>query len=420
MMCAHTSVTFLRGKDPMKNQSSTTEADCTSSNATSKKSLNQFLIATTIILIIAGAVGASLGSSATASTFDYRSLGFHSSDEMLNYLTIRSAQITEIPTSAAMMRKVEDVTINIGPVQIGSTNPNDAATTTPTTTPTVAPPVAISPAPQTPTLPGAVPPAPSGVVPTLPPVAAAPTVPPVAAAPTAPPVPTVHPPLTIPPPPVSMPPPIAGASPAPSSTPAPGVKPPITIQVPGIGPGGAIGGIDPSQILPWISLGEKIWALIAANKPVVSVQTKRAFVLPVAEQDWTQMENWKGPAVHTYRLQYKNGFGSTVITHVYTIAYNFGGTYNERGQFLANVTVIPSKVDVAWGYTLNTSVELGEAVNTASKASPIPGIEVQIITKVDTVLKHAETRDGFFVKGSGECQPLTTPSATLEASPLSY
>ena len=187
--------------------------------------------------------------------------------------------------------------------------------------------------------------------------------------------------------------------------------PPPNVHIPGAS--GSAGSLDPSQIMPWITLGEKIWALIAANKPVVSVQTKRAFILPVAEQDWTQMENWKGPAVHTYRLEYKNLYGSTVITHTYTIAYNYGGTYNEAGQFLANVTVIPSTVNVAWGYTLNTSVELGDAVNTASKSSPVPGIEIQIITKVDTVLKHAETRDAFFVKGSGECQSMTPPSATL-------
>jgi len=193
-------------------------------------------------------------------------------------------------------------------------------------------------------------------------------------------------------------------------SPLPTVPPP-NIHIPGAA--GSVGDLDPSQIMPWITLGEKIWALIAANKPVVSVQTKRAFILPVAEQDWTQMENWKGPAVHSYRLEYKNLFGSTVITHTYTVAYNYGGTYNNAGQFLANVTVIPSTVNVAWGYTLNTSVELGDAVNTASKVSPVPGIEIQIITKVDTVVKHAENRDAFFVKGSGECQPMTVPSATL-------
>lgn len=205
---------------------------------------------------------------------------------------------------------------------------------------------------------------------------------------------------------------------APSATVPPGAipsplptVPPTNIHIPGAA--GSVGDLDPSQIMPWIALGEKIWALIAANKPVVSVQTKRAFIVPVAEQDWTQMENWKGPAVHSYRLEYKNLFGSTVITHTYTVAYNYGGTYNNAGQFLANVTVIPSTVNVAWGYTLNTSVELGDAVNTASKVSPVPGIEIQIITKVDTVVKHAETRDAFFVKGSGECQPMTVPSATL-------
>ena len=289
---------------------------------------------------------------------------------METYLTFGSAEISEIPTSPAILQKLADVTINVGPIQIGVT-PSGPTNPTGILTPTTPGPIFAPTTPTTPTTP---------VI--------------------------VTPPVVITPLPTATPTPSVVVTPVPATP-----IPPVAVAIPGVGIGGAIGGIDPSQILPWISLGEKLWALITSNKPVVSVSTKRAFVLPVAEQDWTQMENWKGPAAHTYKLQYKNGFGSTVITHVYTIAYNYGGTYNNQGQFLANVTVIPSQVDVAWGYTLNTSVELGDAVNTSSKTNPIPGIEVQIITKIDTTFKHGETRDGFFVKGSGECVPLNNSAA---------
>ena len=161
--------------------------------------------------------------------------------------------------------------------------------------------------------------------------------------------------------------------------------------------GGSLGSLN-----KWITLGQKIWDIIVAGKPVANVSTQRIAVLPASQPDWLQMENWKGPEAKTYEVSAKNLYGMTVMSHSFTIAYNYGGQIDGQGAFLANATVIPSKVSVSWGFTLNSKVEVGQAVNTGTKASPVPGIELQLKWSMDSILKHLEGVESFFVRGSGE------------------
>ena len=164
---------------------------------------------------------------------------------------------------------------------------------------------------------------------------------------------------------------------------------------------------DPTGVSAWIALGEKLWQVVVANKPVANVSSQRVSVLPVAQQDWAQMETWKGPALHTFAVNARNVLGATVISQSYTVAYNFGGSYEGKGQYLANVTVIPAKIDVSWGFTLNSSVEVGSVINTGTKDSPIPALTLELKWSVDSILKHKEGRDSFFIKGDGSSVQMT-------------
>jgi hypothetical protein len=159
---------------------------------------------------------------------------------------------------------------------------------------------------------------------------------------------------------------------------------------------------DPTNIEAWITLGDKAWQVVMANKPVSNVTTKRVSVLPQSQQDWTGMDSWQGPAHKTYVVEAKNLYGISVVSHVYTLAFNYGGKINGKGQFLANATIIPSNVQVAWGYTLNSGVDVGETLNMGAKDSPTPGVDLQLSWTVDTFLKHIEARDDFFVRGDGQ------------------
>lgn len=159
---------------------------------------------------------------------------------------------------------------------------------------------------------------------------------------------------------------------------------------------------NPDVIDSWITLGKKIWQIVVDNKPVTNVATQRVSVLPEAQVDWRKMDSWQGPVSKSYSVELKNLYGMTVIKHSYTIAFNYGGQYEGRGQYLANATIIPSRTEVMWGYTFNSKVEVGETVNVGTRENPIPGVELQVQYSVDTVIKHGETRAGYFVRGDGQ------------------
>jgi hypothetical protein len=164
---------------------------------------------------------------------------------------------------------------------------------------------------------------------------------------------------------------------------------------------------DLSSPQTWVAIGQKIWDIVKANKPVVNVTTDKISILPEAQGSWANMENWQGPATKAYTLQFKNLLGMSVVTYTYRVAYNYGGTLAGKGQFIANLTVIPQKVDVLWGYTLNAHVEHSQVINTGTRENPVPSVQTEVKWAVDTVVRHTDGTDSYNVKGNGEMTKLT-------------
>ena len=172
--------------------------------------------------------------------------------------------------------------------------------------------------------------------------------------------------------------------------------------------GGALGAVGGSIIdglsnpSTWLTLGQKAWDIIVAGKPVANVSMMRVSVMPVSTGDWAQMENWQGPAVKSFSVNATNLMGMEVVKFNYRVAYSYGGTLGQKGAYLANLAVIPDAVSVTWAFKLNANVQVENVVNTSSKDSPIPGVEMMLTYMIDSPLKHIEGRDSFFVKGNGE------------------
>jgi hypothetical protein len=162
--------------------------------------------------------------------------------------------------------------------------------------------------------------------------------------------------------------------------------------------------MDPSGIGGWIAFGKKAWEIIVANRPVVDVQTTTISVLPNDKAAWPQMSGWRGPVGTAYRFQAVNGFGSVVVDHKYLVSYDYGGQWNGAGSYLANVTIIPTRVEVSWGYNLNSSVEVGQVLNTGTVASPVPAVDLHLKYRTKTLMTDLQGVEGFYVKGDGSLQ----------------
>lgn len=149
-------------------------------------------------------------------------------------------------------------------------------------------------------------------------------------------------------------------------------------------------------------IGTRVWKIIEANRPVVHVESKVAHALPRNVSCWMDLENWKVPKVYRYNVTYKNYFGMEVVNFTFRVIYTYGANYEGRGQYLANVSVHPAELDVLWGYTFNSKVEVQRIINLGTKAEPVAGMEMKLAWQISTPMKDSQQTKIFFVTGKGE------------------
>ena len=165
---------------------------------------------------------------------------------------------------------------------------------------------------------------------------------------------------------------------------------------------------DPSGVSGWIALGKKVWEIVVANRPVVTMgNTPHITVLPNDKAAWSQMSGWRGPVAKSFSVVAKNLYGIEVVQQTYTVAYNYGGNLNGKGAYLANATIIPANISVAWGYTLNSNVDVGQILNMGTVDSPVPGVDMSVKWKITTILSEKDTVESFFVQGDGAMKHIT-------------
>lgn len=152
-----------------------------------------------------------------------------------------------------------------------------------------------------------------------------------------------------------------------------------------------------------VNLGKQAWKFIQDKKAVVDIKTDKATATPTEAKHWNQLSGWKKPKSYKFSVAYKNGWGFTVIKLTGRFIYTYGGQFQEKGQYLTNVAVIPEKVSVSWGHNLNARVEIMEPINMNTIDDPIAGMEVAIKWAVGTLNKDQQAIM-FFVTGEGDVE----------------
>ncbi len=156
------------------------------------------------------------------------------------------------------------------------------------------------------------------------------------------------------------------------------------------------GGVDFGSI---INLAERIWEVIVDNKATAEVKYEYANALPLGVKGGMELEAFSDLQVHAYRLHGENYFGSTVYDVGYTLVHRYNGSYNGHGRYLDNVTVLPSKVDVSWGYNVNLSVASVTASNVATKLDPVAALVMDLSFRVQSVMKVQEFHANYEFRG---------------------
>ncbi|MFA6584463.1 MAG: hypothetical protein WCS77_09215 [Elusimicrobiaceae bacterium] len=153
-----------------------------------------------------------------------------------------------------------------------------------------------------------------------------------------------------------------------------------------------------------INLAEKIFKIIADNKPIVNVTVNYANAVPKGMAHWTDLSGWEMPKAYGYAMVKKNLYHITVVNMKYQVIFTYGGNMDGKGKYLTGVTVQPISLDVAWAWNVNVRCEVPDSTiaNVGTKENPIAAMQIVMYTSVDTILWHSEYRDIFYVRGDGQ------------------
>lgn len=162
-----------------------------------------------------------------------------------------------------------------------------------------------------------------------------------------------------------------------------------------------------------LALGKKIWPIIKAGKPVLQTNFAPTIsVLPKSENlstndlSFYEMENWSAPTQKSYRVAFKNGWGSEVISFVYTVAFQYNGSYQGSGRYITGLDVRASQISVSWGFEFNADSMLVNIANLGTKEDPIASATVRISYTAQSFLRTIQTSESFHVSGDGQSSKL--------------
>lgn len=149
-------------------------------------------------------------------------------------------------------------------------------------------------------------------------------------------------------------------------------------------------------------IGEKIIEIIKRGAPVLNIKRDTVAVVPMGVQAWQQLAGWQQPVTKAYNFTIKNYLGNHVVDMRLKVSGMWGGNIDGRGQYLANVQVVPVSVRVLWGWNVDLWSENREAVNTGTVASPIAGLGFDIRYKATTMLNELTGAQDYFITGDGK------------------
>lgn len=159
-----------------------------------------------------------------------------------------------------------------------------------------------------------------------------------------------------------------------------------------------------------IAIGQKVIPTIEKGKAVVTNNPMAAVsVLPRLDtKDLVvhDMGNWSIPVTKHYKISYKNGFGSEIVTFIYSITFQYGGQHEGKGKYLTGIRAAARNITISWGFDLDASSQLIAISNVGSTANVVAGATIEISYTVKNWTRQITTNEAFFISGDGKLYKL--------------
>lgn len=156
-----------------------------------------------------------------------------------------------------------------------------------------------------------------------------------------------------------------------------------------------------------IAVGKKIYSVVDAGRPVVNTKFNNVSVLPKLDSGETvnafyDMEGWSKPVHKKYKITFKNIYGIEVVSFLYGVSMQHGGTYQDSGAYVLAANIYPVNLNVLWGWNLDATVETVSIANTGTSGDPVASIQLRLDGKVSTPINENKFSHVFHLTGNGQ------------------
>lgn len=160
-----------------------------------------------------------------------------------------------------------------------------------------------------------------------------------------------------------------------------------------------------------VNIASKLWDIIKDNAPVSNVDTRYATALPQGITSPYQLSGWSKPRVYVYGFYAENLYGVKTIDVEYRVIFNYGASYSGKGKYLTGVSIVPTKVDVAWGYRfdMQSNVPDSTVVNVGSTQNPLAALQLKLTWNISTFLKDSKSTSVYYIQGDGYFNEIASP-----------
>lgn len=154
-----------------------------------------------------------------------------------------------------------------------------------------------------------------------------------------------------------------------------------------------------------IAIGQKIMPTIKEGRAVVTNNPMASVsVLPrtdAKDPAVHDMGGWSIPVTKHYKITYGNGMGMEVVSFVYSITYQYNGSMDGKGKYLAGIRASARNITISWGFDLDASSQLLQISNIGTQQNVIAGATIEMSYTVKNWTRTLTTNESFFVAGDG-------------------
>ena len=155
---------------------------------------------------------------------------------------------------------------------------------------------------------------------------------------------------------------------------------------------------DVNQI---INSARQAWSIIDKNRAVSDIQTSYGNVLPAHITNPFDLQSWASPpASHSYTVNIYNRLKQRVVQFTFSLQFTHGGSLDGKGAYLDRVTIVPSRISVAWGFVFNANVKVTSVQNIGTREDPIAAAYIELHYRLSG-LNVVERTETFHVAGNG-------------------